>query len=294
MLLYRWIKYITEYFFVRVVVFFFNSLNREEGRIVGSWLGSAFGVFLTGRARIAKQNLKDAFPNKSAQEIGNIVAQCWKNLGQGLAEFLYMPRLARKDFLANMECEGFEHIKKTYLSGKGALVLTAHYGAWEAGAKFWPSMGIKFAVVARRVRNPYVNKLVTLIRETDGVRVILSRDAVRESIRWLKQGNVLGMLIDHRVREGGLNVPFLGKPALTSSLPAILALRYAIPVYPAFCVREGNKLKVKILPAINFSGFKDKREDIQAATLRMNQVAENWIKANPQEWLWIHNRWKLD
>ncbi len=188
---------------------------------------------------------------------------------------------------------GLEFVRQSYKKGKGVLIFTAHYGVWELGGKFWPESGFKTAVVARRIKNPYVNELVTHIREGSGAKVILARDAVRESIRWLKEGGLLAVLIDHRVTAGGLAIPFFGKPAYTTSLPAILALRYDIPIHPAYCIRDGKKFKVQIDPAMDFSDLKPTEEGIQEATLRMNKVVEGWIRQHPQAWLWIHDRWKV-
>ena len=173
------------------------------------------------------------------------------------------------------------------------MIVTAHYGAWEVGSKFWPSCGFETAVVARRVKNPLVDHFVTVIRSAHGVRVIHARDAVRQAIRWLKDGRLLAILIDHRVTEGGLMVPFFGRPASTTSLPAILALRYSIPVHMVRCWRQNAKVKIHIDPAIDFSDLSQNEEGILEATKRMSAVVEGWVRERPKDWLWIHNRWKV-
>jgi KDO2-lipid IV(A) lauroyltransferase len=170
--------------------------------------------------------------------------------------------------------------------------VTGHFGAWELGARFWPAQGFRTAVVARRIKNPLVDAWVTGIRSSGGVRVIPAREAVRESVRWLKQGNLLGILIDHRVTEGGLKIDFFGRPAFTTALPAILALRYGVPVHPVHSWREKDKVKVHIAPAMDFSDLKSRDESITEAVSRMNKVVESWVRERPEAWLWIHNRWK--
>ncbi|MBI3012740.1 MAG: lysophospholipid acyltransferase family protein [Elusimicrobia bacterium] len=155
-----------------------------------------------------------------------------------------------------------------------------------------PELGFKMAVVARRVKNPYVNDMVTRFRSCSGTQVILARNAVRETIRWLKAGNVTTMLIDHRVMEGGLRVPFFGRPAYTSSLPAVLALRYSIPVHCARCWKDGDTIRLQFERKMDFSGLEQSQEGVAEATQRMNRVIEGWIRERPELWLWIHNRWK--
>ena len=105
--------------------------------------------------------------------------------------------------------------------------------------------------------------------------------------------NLLAILIDQRVVEGGLQVPFFGRLAYTTALPALLALRYSIPVHPVHCWREGEKVKVQIDSAMDFADLTARTEHFIEATLRMNAKVEDWVRKRPQDWLWIHNRWKM-
>lgn len=286
------IKYRAEYTAVRAIAALLKLLPRKQALEVGKKLGWALFKIMGSRHRIACDNILRCFPEKSEKEASTIVRQCWENLGRGAAEFVQMPKMSRAQLESFVEFSGLEHIQNSSRQGKGVLVLTGHYGAWELGAKFWPYTGLEMAVVARKVKNPMVNDWVTKIRTTDGVKVIFSRNAVRESIQWLKQGRALSVLIDHRVTEGGLMVPFFGRPAFTSSFPAILALRYSIPVHPAHCWREGEKVIIQIAPALDFQGLTACEEHILEATQRMNAVVEEWVRRRPEHWLWIHNRWK--
>jgi Kdo2-lipid IVA lauroyltransferase/acyltransferase len=100
------------------------------------------------------------------------------------------------------------------------------------------------------------------------------------------------VLMDHRVREGDLQVPFLGRPAYTTGFPAIVALKGEVPIHFMRCFREGNNVRVQFTPAMDFSDLPHGKEGILPATKKMNAVWENWIKEKPEPWLWIHNRWK--
>ncbi|OGR80118.1 MAG: hypothetical protein A3I11_04850 [Elusimicrobia bacterium RIFCSPLOWO2_02_FULL_39_32] len=286
------IKYCIEVSFVWALVKTLSFFPRKISLILGKNLGRILYLILPSRFEIAKQNLIASFPGIPEKKVKTIIKQCWENLGEGAADFVKMAEISKEDFYSFVEAQGLTHLKNSYSQGKGALILTAHYGAWEWGAKFWPFSGFKTAVIARRVKNPYVNDLVTKIRSADGVKVILSRNGVREGIRWLKEGNLLAILIDHRVKEGGLQIPFFGRLASTTSLPAILSLRYAIPVHLVRSWKEKSKIKIHISPAMDFSDLSQSEADIFEATCRMNKVVEDWIREQPQRWLWIHNRWK--
>ncbi len=285
-------RYLLEYSFVRSFIFLLQVLPLSFARWFGGILGCLLYLLLPSRFKIAKKNLIASFPKISEKETQSIVRGCWKNLGRGLAEFAQMNQTSAPELLSRFDEDGLDLLRQSYAQGKGVLVVTAHYGIWEIGSKFWPSSGFQMAVVARRIKNPYVNDLITSIRCGSGSQVIVARDAVRESIRWLKKGGMLAILMDHRISEGGLKVPFFGRDAYTTSLPALLALRYKVPVHMAYCIMEGDKFKLQVTPAIDFSDLEPNEQGIYNATLRMNRGIEEWVKPRPELWLWIHDRWK--
>ncbi len=287
------IKHLLEYAALRLVAAGISLLPLHSARAAGRSIGLFINFLLGGRANIGRKNLLASFPDMSVDQADALIKKCWENLGEGAADFIKMPAMTRENIFKNADVQGLEHLQKSYDTKKGALIVTAHYGSWELGGKVWPMSGFKTAVVARRVKNPWVNAWATAIRSCAGVRVILARDAVRESIRWLKGGNLLAILIDHRVAEGGLQVPFFGRPALTTGLPAFLALRYQIPVHMVRAWREGETVRVRVEPAMDFAGLSASEADIAEATSRMTQVVECWVRERPEAWLWIHNRWKI-
>lgn len=289
----RRIKYWIEFAFIRLLAEVFSALSRRQALNLGRKIGWLIYKLLYKRAGIARKNLIASFPGISEAKIQSIIQSSWENLGAGVGEFVKMPSMSLREIDSFITCEGLEHLRESYAKGKGALLLTAHYGAWEIGAKFWPRHGFSTAAIARKVKNPLVNRWVTKIRSSDGVKMIFAENAVRESVRWLKGGNILALLIDHRVTEGDLQVMFFGRPASTTSLPGILALRYLIPIHPMRCWREGDKVRIQVSPAMNFADLAHSEAGIAQATLRMSDVVEGWVRERPQEWLWIHNRWKM-
>lgn len=290
----RRLRYVFEYVSLRFLMWILSVLPYRTSLLAGRKIGRIAGILVRSRYKIAQKNLLESFPGISNEKVDEIIGGCWENLGRGVTEFSKIPKISKDKFFSLSIIDGLEHVQESLKAGRGLLLVTAHYGSWELAAQILPFSGFRAAVVARRVKNPFVNDFVNRVRSTNGIQVILARNAVRESIRWLKEGNILIMLTDHRIIEGGLQVPFFGRNASTTSLPAILALRYSVPVHAVYCEREGEKIVVRFDSKIDFSDLTQKEEDIYEATLRISQLLESRIKEHPEMWLWIHNRWKTE
>jgi KDO2-lipid IV(A) lauroyltransferase len=284
--------YFLEYAAARGLLGALRRLPRRWGVPAGRLLGRLAGRVLSKRSRLAAENMRLAFPQESADRIRRWVRECWEGLGEFVWEFARLPAISRDDYFDAVSVEGLENLRSAHALGKGVLCVAGHIANWEMTTQFISFSGFPLAAVARRMKNPYVNDFVTRIRERHGARVFMHKNAVRESIRWLKDGNVLGVLIDQRITDGGARVPFLGRPAHTTTMPALLALRLGCPVIPIVSWREEGRLRIRVEPAVDLSGLSGKPEDILAATVRLNAVIERWVRERPPSWLWIHNRWK--
>ncbi|HOW28591.1 MAG TPA: lysophospholipid acyltransferase family protein [Elusimicrobiota bacterium] len=286
------ISFLLEYALVRLVFWMFSSIPLSLGRRGGAALGRFLGRVVKRRTLLASDNVARAFPDTPPDQVRAIVAQSWENLGIAMAEFTHLPALDKDAYFDLVTVTGLEDIEKAYRKGKGVILFTAHYTNWEYAQHFLPLLDYPTAVIARRMKNPYVDAFITAIRTHFGAEVFWHKNAVKESIRWLRAGNVLGMLFDQRITDGGVKVPFLGRPAHTTILPAFLALRLGVPVLPAHCWREGGKLRVHVSPEVDLDGLTMKEEDVREATARMTRVVDEWIRERPGMWLWIHDRWK--
>jgi hypothetical protein len=173
-----------------------------------------------------------AFPEVDDAQRAAWARDLWLQLGRAAWEFARLARLSPEAYLASVDVRGLDRVQASAAAGKGVLLFTAHIGNWEYTTPFLSLAGLRLAVIARRIKNPYVDALVTAVRARFNTRVIRHREAVRESLRWLRSGGVLGLLFDQRITEGGLSVPFFGRPARTTGLPALLALRVGCPVHP--------------------------------------------------------------
>ncbi len=259
---------------------------------MGRFLGRMAGRVLKKRTQLAQKNMRLAFPSASDEQVQVWSQQCWESLGMALSEFAKAYGMSEKDYFDWVDVQGTEHLQKAYAKKKGVILFTAHYTNWELILPYMPLTGMPLAVVARRMKNPFVNDLVTRMRSRLNVQVLMHKNAVRESMKWLKKGNVLGLLIDQRITDGGVSVPFLGKAAHTTIMPALLALRMNVPVVPVFSLRVGKQIRVRFCEEMDFSKYEANEADMVKATRDMTQKMEEWIQENPAYWLWIHDRWK--
>ncbi|HRY29543.1 MAG TPA: lysophospholipid acyltransferase family protein [Elusimicrobiota bacterium] len=283
--------YFLEYLLVRIIHGTLSALPRPAGSVLGRVLGRLIGGLFPSRTRLAVSNMTQAFPDASPVQIRRWAAEGWESLGQAAWEFARFGA-SEKKYLEFVKLEGVEHIRTSYRKGKGAILFTAHYTNWELTSGMVALSGCPVGVIARRMKNPYVNDFLTRLRSRLQVRVFMHKQAVQESIRWLKKGNLLGVLFDQRITDGGVSVPFFGRPAHTTTLPALLALRLGCPLHPVHCWREDDRLRIHIGPPVDVSGLRPVEEDIRRLTERLNGVVEEWVRRRPPMWLWIHNRWK--
>jgi KDO2-lipid IV(A) lauroyltransferase len=150
--------------------------------------------------------------------------------------------------------------------------------------------GFPIAAVARRMKNPYFDDFLARVRSRHGVTMFPHRSAVKEGLRWIKEGKCLGILVDQRITAGGVRVPFFGRPAYTTTMPALLAMRTGAALHGVSAGREGGKVRIRVHPALDTSSFGG---DAAALTARITADVEAWVRRDPPRWLWMHGRWKM-
>ena len=196
--------------------------------------------------------------------------------------------------LSRVEVEGLDHLKAAVAQGRGVLLLTAHFGNWELLAAANAQTGYPLSVVARPLDSPVLDRLVARFRESGGVLVIPKRRALRRVLEALRRGSMVGILLDQNTsRREGVFVPFFGDLASTSKSLAVLAFSSGAPVVPVFIHREpGGRHRVVVEPAIPPPSTGDREQDILAFTAAFANIVEARIRQGPEQWLWIHRRWK--
>lgn len=286
------IGFFIEYLGLRFLYGLLGRLPRFPGLAVGRGIGRVVGVLARSRTRLAEKNLAMAFPDAGPETIRAWARGVWLELGAAVWEFARLGRLTPDEFNKNIRVIGRDHLRAAHAQGKGVLLFTGHVGNWEYTSWAAALTGFPTAVIARRMKNPYVNDWITAQRVRSGCEVMMHKNAVRESVRRLSSGGVVGLLFDQRITAGGLQVPFFGRPAHTTGMAALLALRLGCPLLPVRSWREKGRLTVEMESPLVIEPGPSTPERVEAVTRQMNNILERWVREHPTQWLWIHDRWK--
>lgn len=273
----------------------FLALPRRAALHVGEWVGEAMYRLMPRRRAIGLKNLEIAFGDTlSDDEKERILRTTFRNLGKSLAEVLHFSRMTPAEVRNKVTVVGQEHYLAARAHGKGVIYLAAHIGNWEMTPFAQAMSGYPLTVVARPLDNRYLDRVVTRIRMLHGNKVMARRNALRSIIAVLKRNESIGILMDQNtLKSRGIFVDFFGKPACTVPVIPLLALRRDVPVIPAFLVRTGfDTHTLHIHPPLDMVRTGDTQHDIAVNTARCNQVLEDFIRRHPDQWFWIHNRWK--
>ena len=269
-----------------------RALPHGSSRTLGGALGALAGKVDRRRRRIADANLAAAFPDLSQKARREIVRSCFRHFGASFCDALSSLRFSGPELLARLDLVGFEHFAEAEraAAGKGTIVLGSHFGNWEVvPAAIALTVG-PISSVGRRADNPHFDRSIQRLRKRYGNQSLDKRGAVREMFRLLERGGRLGLLIDQRVRpEEAIDVPFFGRPALTSPIVARLSQRTGAPVVPVFGEElPGGRYRVEALPPL----FPEPGEDDLALSRRYLEPLEERARARPELWLWLHDRWR--
>ena len=230
------------YFLAVFGVMLLRILPVKFGVRLGGFLGGVGFTILPAERRKTLEHLRIAFSGeKRDAERREIARDCFRNLGRNLVEVVNLPRIIpHLDEVVTLE--GRDHLDRALAQGRGVLWLTAHLGNWELMAAFMAQNGYRLSVIAREVYDKRLNRLLVAYREDASVNVILrdSPSAGRQMLRALKEGHILGMLIDQDTKVKGVMAPFFGKMANTPSGPASLAVRRSVPVVAGFIERKAD------------------------------------------------------
>jgi len=239
--------------------------------------------------RVALANLALAFPTLAATEHTRIVDGVFRCIARLLVTFARFPRINRDNVGRWIRYEGFEHFEQARLRGKGVLFATAHLGNWELSAFAHALLTAPMHVVVRPLDNPLIDSMVARRRTLSGNRLIEKKDFARGILQALAANGAVGILIDQNASlDTGVFVDFFGVPASAGAGFARLAAHTGAAVIPGFALwsEREQRFVLRFYPEVPVSG------DVQADTARIHAVLERVIRDHPDQWLWIHRRWK--
>ncbi len=278
-----------------VLVRLVGVLPRPVARGFGVLLGQLTYYVYPRLRRVGHRNLRIAFPEKTAAERRKILKGVYTSLGRLLAEFCLFPYYTQRNSSQIAVYQGFENFEAAERRGQGVLLLTAHFGGWEVGSFFHSLQGHPIRIVVRPLDNPYVDHLVTNFRTLHGNTVVNKQEFARGLLHAMRSNETVGVLMDTNMTPPqGVFVPFFGIPACTASGVARVALHTGAAVVPAFTIwdPELRKYRVQFDPALDLADTGDSEADATANTALFNRVLESYIRKYPDQWLWVHRRWK--
>tara|TARA_B100001248_G_scaffold260094_1_gene247483 strand:+ start:1293 stop:2147 length:855 start_codon:yes stop_codon:yes gene_type:complete len=281
---------IISYFFQAVIIYSFFFV----GKLLGLNLSKKIFAFLFKRLgplfkskSIIEKNLTNFNSNLTNEQRENIISSMWENYGITFIEYIFLSLFKEKNDLVEVTRSD---ILNKISSNKPVVFVSGHFSNFELMSMEITKRKVKLATIYRPLNNFFLNPLMEHIRKKYVCKNQIKKGigGVKESIQYIKAGYSIALMIDQRVSEGE-RLNFFNQPALTTTLPAQLALKFELPIIPVFIERrENGTYKIEFYDEITSKNFKNKIE----LTQKLNSILEEMIKKNPNEWIWTHNRWK--
>jgi Kdo2-lipid IVA lauroyltransferase/acyltransferase len=286
-----WVEYVPVWILIQVL----RWLPRPLARAMCSGVAILLFALLPRLRNVGYRNLELAFPQKSLRERRRILRGVYISLGRLLSEIPKFSSYTRDNVGHVAIYDGFENFERARSRGKGVLFLTAHLGGWEIGSFVHSLHGNPLHVVMRALDNPYIDAYTRRLRTLQGNTLIDKDEFARGVLGALRKGDTVGVLVDTNMLPGeGEFVDFFGYPASTTTSIARLAMRTDAAVVPAFTIwdSELGKYRIHFEPMIQTVRTGDDNADALTNTARYTKVIEEFVRRYPDQWLWVHRRWK--
>ncbi|MGK7345211.1 MAG: lysophospholipid acyltransferase family protein [Candidatus Nitrospinota bacterium M3_3B_026] len=274
-----------------------GAVPRMAALAAGSAAGWLFWIFVRiegRRLKVMKENLRNLYPEKQDKELQGLARKVFRHFGRFLADCGRLPLLDREMVERLVRFEGFENFREAYEKGRGVIFATAHFGHFEVANAAFAALGYPVWSVIREVDNRKIDVLFDDTRRPTGLGVIKKERSAGEILKHLREGAIVTINIDQNAAFNNIFVPFFGKPAATFVTPAVTSLRTGAPILPVFSFRddENDSYTVEVHPPVRIEPTGDRRADIRLITMRINEILEDAIRRAPEQWLWVHRRWK--
>ena len=288
-----------EYLAARTILFILRVLPRSAAMKIGISAGS-LGYAVLGKLRkVGERNLELAFPDKTVDERARILKAAFQNMGRVMMVVSRFDDLSKENLTDLIEYDPdpvfAEQYERTKTDGRGRIILGGHMGNWELQAFTYPLFFEPLTFLARRMDNPLIEKMIVAIRTRLGNKQIDKTNSASPILRTLRSGGTLGVLADVNSHpKEGVFVPFFGIPACTATGIAMLALRANAVIVPMFAIWDNERGRYFIYhdAIIDPVSTGDRKADIEKTTALCVAATERVIRAYPEQWIWIHRRWK--
>ena len=282
---------ILNYFLQSLLIYIFFFIGRILGLKIGrrffSLIFSLIGPIFKSKKVIENNlnNVSNYLPNLDKKKI---ISNMWKNYGMTLVEYVFLNNFRKEN--SHVIIKDSADLSKISKNKKPVIFVSGHLANFELMSMEITKKNILLATIYRPLNNIFLNPFMEFLRKKYVCRNQIKKgiQGVREAIDYIKNDHCIALMIDQRVSEGSL-INFFGKPALTTTLPAQLSIKFGLDIVPVYIERvDENKFFIEFKNRINPNNFKDKVD----LTEKLNNVLEKMIVRNPNQWIWTHNRWK--
>jgi Kdo2-lipid IVA lauroyltransferase/acyltransferase len=286
-----------EYTAARMMLSSLGALPRRAAITVGLGIGRIACLLPGSLRRTGERNLEIAFPDMDQRERKRLLRGSFASLGRLLGEFSQLPKATPEKLRQLIEYDevGLRHLREAEKNKRGVIFLTGHLGVWELHSFGWSALEYPLSFLVRPLDNERIEEMVERIRTRFGNRAIDKKSAARQSLRVLREGGTLGILSDLNTQPyEGVFVPFFGKLACTTAGIATLALKTDAVVIPTCAVWDRKKKRYFFHgdPPVELVRTGDHAKDIEVNTANFASAMERMVRLYPDQWLWIHKRWK--
>jgi KDO2-lipid IV(A) lauroyltransferase len=269
-------------------------LPRRATLALGRSLGRLLAATDRRHVAIATENLRRAFPSWDEATIRRTADGVYAHFGAVLLDLFWLKGRTREELEQVVELQGAEHLRNAEAAGRGLLFPTAHFGNWEIGGIAHAALLRPMHVLARPLDNPRLDRRLSALRTQSGNAIIYKRQAISSVLRVLRSNGVVALLIDQNVVEAeGVFVEFFGRPACTTPVVAALHLKTRCAVVPSRAVLlPDGRYRVICGPPLEWQATADRKADLVGITQELTRRVEGWVRETPEQWLWMHRRWK--
>ncbi len=286
-------KFLIEYVVTRTIVFILQFLPLSLVSRIGSGVGWFIHYVIPIRRTVAHTNLRIAFPEKSQQEIKKICRNTYRNFGMTFLEYLCLSSMPQEKLGNLVKFSPPRLLHDLMAQNKGCIGVTAHFSSFELMGVSFAHAGIPVDIVVKAMKNPYVEKLVDSMRSKTKIGVIKVKDGFGMVSKSIAQKKVVGLVADQNAGSKGIFVPFFGVESSTPAGPAILAVRSNAPMFVSMNIRTGRAAYRAEFQSISYENLPEKNDEkIREITMRYTSVIESYIRQYPDQYFWMHKRWK--
>lgn len=282
---------------IRTLFAFLRLLGPERASDLGGWLLRSASPLIPVN-RVALANIRAAFPDMAEPQVRRIARGAWENLGRTAAEYAHLKNLFDYDHLnpdapSRVEVDGIEHFVALKDDEKPGLIFSAHLANWELPAICAEAYGLDTTAVFRAPNDPAIASVVHEIRSGAMGGLAAAKQGAAFAMQGvLERNGHLGMLIDQHFTRGVV-VPFMGRPALTNPILGKFARRFECPVHGVRVIRlPHQRFRLELTPPLDLPRDASGEIDVQGAMAMMTAVVETWVREHPEQWLWMHRRWR--